>query len=107
MQPRNLVSGKALPRRSDTQATLGASWREGAWLFGTSVLHVGSRFDDTANTRALGAYTVVDLHATWQFAPALSLQAKLNNLTDRVYETTYGYNQPGRSLYLTLRWQPK
>jgi vitamin B12 transporter len=107
MQPRNLVSGKALPRRSDTQATLGASWREGAWLFGTSVLHVGSRFDDTANTRALGAYTVVDLHATWQFAPSLSLQAKLNNLTDRVYETTYGYNQPGRSLYLTLRWQPK
>jgi vitamin B12 transporter len=68
---------------------------------------VGSRFDNADNTRALDAYTVVDLHATWQFAPALSLQAKLNNLTDRVYETTYGYNQPGRSLYLTLRWQPK
>ena len=107
MQPRNLVSGTALPRRSDTQATLGASWREGAWLFGTSLLHVGSRFDDTANTRALGAYTVVDVHATWQFARDLSLQAKLNNLTDRVYETTYGYNQPGRSVYFTLRWQPK
>jgi vitamin B12 transporter len=107
MRPRNLVSGTALPRRSDTQATLGASWREGAWLLGTSLLHVGSRFDDTANTRALGAYTVVDVHATWQFAPALSLQAKLNNLTDRVYETTYGYNQSGRALYLTLRWQPK
>jgi vitamin B12 transporter len=107
MQPRNVEDGKALPRRSDTQATLGASWREGAWLFGTSVLHVGSRFDDTANTRALAAYTVIDLHATWQFAPRVSLQAKLNNLTDRAYETTYGYNQPGRAVYFTLRWQPK
>lgn len=107
MRPRNLETGKALPRRSDTQATLGASWREGAWLFGTSVLHVGSRFDDTANTRALAAYTVIDLHATWQFARDLSLQAKLNNLTDRAYETTYGYNQPGRAVYVTLRWQPK
>ena len=107
MRPRNLETGKALPRRSDTQATLGASWREGSWLFGTSVLHVDSRFDDTANTRALAAYTVIDLHATWQFAPTLSVQAKLNNLTDRPYETTYGYNQPGRAVYVTLRWQPK
>ncbi len=107
MDPRNEQSGLKLQRRADTQATLGASWREGAWLFGTSVLHVGSRFDDAANTRALGAYTVADLYATWQFASDLSLQAKLNNLTNRVYETAYGYNQPGRSLYLTLRWQPK
>jgi len=107
MRPRNLETGKALPRRSDTQATLGASWREGAWLFGTSVLHVGSRFDNSTNTQPLAAYTVIDLHANWQFARDLSLQAKLNNLTDRVYETTYGYNQPGRSVYFTLRWQPK
>ena len=50
---------------------------------------------------------MTDLSATWRFAPDFSLQAKLNNLTDRVYETTYGYNQPGRAYYLTLRWQPK
>ena len=107
MDPRNQVSGKLLPRRSQHQATLGADWREGDWLFGTSVLHVGSRYDNTANTRSLSAYTVADLHATWRFAKDLSLQAKLNNLTDRVYETTYGYNQSGRALYLTLRWEPK
>jgi vitamin B12 transporter len=107
MDPRNELDGLLLPKRAQTQATFGADWRTGAWRLGTSVLRVGSRFDNADNTRALDAYTVVDLHATWQFAPALSLQAKLNNLTDRVYATTYGYNQPGRSLYLTLRWQPK
>lgn len=107
MDPRNTDSGKLLPRRAQHQATIGAQWREGAWLFGTSVLHVGSRFDNTANTRPLDAYTVADLHVTWRFAQDLSLQAKLNNLTDRSYETTYGYNQSGRALYLTLRWQAK
>lgn len=109
MDPRNAANGKLLPRRARQQATLGAGWREGAWLFGASVLYVGSRFDNAANdsNRFLSAYTVTDLHATWQFARDLSLQAKLNNLTDRVHETTYGYNQPGRALYLTLRWKPK
>jgi vitamin B12 transporter len=36
-----------------------------------------------------------------------SVQAKLNNVTDRKYETAFGYNQAGRGFYLTLRWQPK
>jgi vitamin B12 transporter len=107
MHPRNEQNGQLLPRRAKEQITLGTDWRTGAWRLGASLLHVGSRFDDTDNTRALAAYTVADLHATWQFATDLSLQAKLNNLTDRAYESAYGYNQPGRSLYLTLRWQPK
>ena len=49
----------------------------------------------------------LDLYADWQVAKDWSLQAKVNNLTDRQYETSYGYNQPGRAVYLTLRWQPK
>ena len=28
-------------------------------------------------------------------------------LTDKVYETAAGYNQPGRSAYLTLNWAPQ
>ena len=31
----------------------------------------------------------------------------LNNLADKVYETAYGYNQPGREGYVTLRWAPR
>lgn len=107
LDPRNLQTGKLLNRRARHQATAGADWNQGAWRFGTSVLHVGDRFDDTANTKPLAAYTVVDVHATWQFARDTSVQLKLANLTDKQYETAYGYNQPGRGAYLTLRWQPK
>lgn len=107
LDPRNELNGRLLPRRARQQATLGADYGVGAWRFGGSLLRVGSRFDDAANTRALAAYTTADLNADWQFAKDFSLQAKLNNLTDKQYETAYGYTQPGRSFYITLRWQPK
>jgi vitamin B12 transporter len=107
LDPRNELNGRQLPRRAKTQATLGADWTTGAWRFGGSLLHVADRWDDAANSLFLPAYTVADAYADWQFAPTLSMQAKLNNVTDRKYETAFGYNQAGRSVYLTLRWQPK
>lgn len=107
LDPRNEANGRQLPRRAKEQLSLGADRRSGAWRYGASLLHVGTRFDDAANTRRLDAYTTLDLYADWQVARDWSLQAKVNNLTDRQYETSYGYNQPGRAVYLTLRWQPK
>ncbi|MCW5648641.1 MAG: TonB-dependent receptor [Ramlibacter sp.] len=107
LNPRNELNGRQLPRRAKRQLSLGVDHRTGAWRYGASLLQVGQRFDDAANTRVLAAYTTLDLHADWQFAPQWSLQAKVNNLTDRAYETAWGYNQAGRTLYLTLRWQPK
>ncbi len=107
LDPRNEVNDRQLPRRAKRQATLGADYALQSWRFGTSLLHVDSRFDDVANTRRLGGYTTVDLYADWQFARDWSLQGRLNNATDKRYETAYGYNQPGRAAYLTLRWQPR
>ena len=107
LDPRNETTGLQLQRRARRQLSLGADHTVGAWRFGASVLSVARRFDDTGNTRRLGGYTTLDLYADWQFAKDLSLQAKLNNATDKDYETAFGYNQAGRALYLTLRWQPK
>jgi vitamin B12 transporter len=107
LDARNELKDLWLPRRARQQLTLGADYGVGDWRFGGSLLHVGSRFDDAANTRPLDSYTTADAFVAWQFARDFSLQAKLNNLTDKQYETAYGYNQPPRSFYLTLRWQPK
>jgi vitamin B12 transporter len=35
------------------------------------------------------------------------VQGRITNLNDVNYETAFGYNQRGRAVYLTLRWQPK
>jgi vitamin B12 transporter len=107
LDPRNQLTGKQLPRRAKQQLSLGADYTWGAWTFGGWALHEGDRFDDTANAVRLPAYTTLDLYADWRVAKDWTLQAKVNNVTDRHYETAYGYNQPGRAFYLTLRWQPK
>ncbi len=107
LDPRNEQNGRLLPRRAKQQVMLGADYGSGAWRFGGSVLNVGSRFDDAANTRALPGYTTVDLYVDYAVSKDWSLQAKVNNLTDRQYETALGYNQAGRAAYLTLRWQPR
>ena len=109
LDPRAEDTGKLLVRRARQQASLGADWQQGAWRWGASLLHVGERYDDAANTAAkrLPAYSTVDLFAQWRFARDFDLQMKVNNATDRYYETVYGYNQPGRTAYLTLRWQTR
>ncbi len=109
LDPRNELNGRKLARRADEQVTLGADYTLGAWQFGTSLLYVGERFDDANNTpaRALPSYATLDLNAGYTFSKEWKLQASLNNLTDRTYETAYGYNQSGRTVYLTLRYTPK
>ncbi|MFM8609836.1 MAG: TonB-dependent receptor domain-containing protein [Burkholderiaceae bacterium] len=107
LDPRNEQSGALLPRRARQQVTLGVDTRAGAWRLGTSLLHVGARFDDAANIVPLAGYTTIDAQAELTLPRDWKLQFKLGNLTDRRYETANGYNQPGRNGAVTLRWQPR
>ena len=107
LEPRNEVTGKRLPRRSTSQLRLGADYAVGAWTFGGSLLRAGSSFNDTANLQPLDGYTTADLYADYQLGRDWKLQAKVNNLTNKAYETIRGFNQPGRAVFVTLRWQPR
>ncbi|WP_313572512.1 TonB-dependent receptor domain-containing protein [Comamonas terrigena] len=93
-------------RLPEHQATLSVDKRIGAWKFGTSALYAGKR-TDKQGTVDLGGYTTVDLHAEYQFAKDWAVQARVANLTDKVYETAYGYNQRGRAGFVTLKWTPR
>ncbi len=106
LDPRNEVTGKRLPRRSASQLRLGADYGVGVWTFGGSLLRAGGSFNDTANLQPLDGYTTADLYADYRLNRNWKLQAKVNNLTNRQYETILGFNQPGRGVFVTLRWQP-
>ena len=107
LNPRNEVTGKRLPRRSASQFRFGADYDVGAWTFGGSLLRAGSSFNDTANLQPLDGYTTADLYADYKLSQDWKLQARVNNLTNKPYETILGYNQPGRGVFVTVRWQPK
>lgn len=95
--------GDLLPRRAQRAAKLGADARVGALRAG-AFLQARSHTVETSGAR-MGGHAILDLHAGWQIAPELNLTVRLNNATGRDYETAYGYNQPGREVFMTLRYE--
>lgn len=78
-----------------------------AWGFGlqtgiTATL-VGSSFDNASNARRLNSYVLVDLRASYPITPNVEVYGRVENLFDKLYETTFQYGQPGRAGYAGVR----
>ena len=110
LDPRNesdgANDGNLLPRRAEQTFRVDADRRFGNIGVGGTVFWSGRRFDDEANTLRLDAYSLVDLRAEYFFTDALRIQGRVENLFDEDYETAAYFNQPGRSFFLTLLYQP-
>jgi vitamin B12 transporter len=96
--------GKLLPRRPEQTFRLDLDRSFGAIGVGGTLFAAGRRFDDAANAVRLDGYTLLDLRASYAFSDALRVEASVENVFDEEYETVAYYNQPGRGLYLTLRY---
>ncbi len=107
LDARNELTNLKLSRRADQQITAGADYAAGQWKFGATLLAQSERFDDLANTQRLGAFATLDLHVDYRVSKDWSVQGRVVNLGDAVYQTALGFNQAGRSAYVTLRYQPK
>ncbi|MDO9095450.1 MAG: TonB-dependent receptor [Rubrivivax sp.] len=112
IQPVNATEGTAnfgriLPRRVQDSGRLAVDWRSGGITLGGSLQAFGERFDNANNSTRLGGFATLDLRAEWAFARDWVLAAKLNNALGKTYETVFGYNQPGREGFVTLRWAPR
>ena len=112
VDPRNDTTASAnfdklLPRRAQNMAKAQADWTTGAWAVGSTLAAYSQRFDDAANTLRLAGYATLDVRLDYALNRDWTLGARINNLADRVYETAYGYNQPGRQGFLTVRYQPR
>jgi len=97
-------------RRAKHQASFNVDRSMGAWKLGSSVLYVGKREDNdwvTYTRTTLPSYTTVDVYAEYKLQRDWALQARIANLTNRDYETAYGFNQLGRAAYVTLKWTPQ
>ncbi len=99
-------NGKVLPRRSKQSMRVDVDRQFDEYAFGVTLLADGKRYDDLANTRELSGYGTVDLRAEYIIAKDWLLQARVENLFDKEYETVDFFNQQGRSLLVTLRYQP-
>lgn len=103
--PRNLGTNTQLLRRprqkfsSLLQRTLGNHGR-----IGLEFVASGQRKDVADYT--LPGYTLFNLRASFVPHPDWSVTLRLENAFNRNYELIHGYNTPGRSGYVQVRWQP-
>jgi len=105
--PVDETDGSTLLRRPRQQLALRADYETGPWSAGAGVRYVGHRPDrlNGADVRQPG-YAVVDASARWWLTEGWALQATLENLFDRRYQSTVAYNGRPRGLFVSATWQP-
>ncbi|MET0225212.1 MAG: TonB-dependent vitamin B12 receptor [Dokdonella sp.] len=108
LAPRNegTDEGKLLPRHARLSGRFDVDRGFDAFSIGASVYAADRRYDDLDNTAPLGGYTLTDLRVAYALTDAWKLQLAANNVFDKRYETAAFYNQPGRNVMLTVRYQP-
>lgn len=91
-----------------------ASWLTQAQLgpvdLSTELLYVGKRDDKNfssfpAERVVLGSYTLVNLGASYEVLPQLTLGGRIDNLFDRDYVPAYGYASAGTEFKLTADYR--
>lgn len=108
--PKNEITGAALIRRAKTLWSVGVSQKVAGLDVDADVRYASSRTDRygfPSVQTTLSPYTVLDLAASYALTPEVKLRARIDNVTDKRYQTVYGYNQQPRSLYVGLDWRPK
>ena len=70
-----------------------SSDREDNKIFGTGV-----------GRTVLAGYGLLNVGANWKLSKDVTLQARINNLTDANYALADGFSTPGRNLFVSLSW---
>ncbi|MGB4116591.1 MAG: TonB-dependent receptor [Polaromonas sp.] len=105
--PRDTTLNKQLPRRAMEHATLGIDARLGAWTLAGDVFFSAKRFDNAANTTELPGYSLINLSASTDVGKDWKALVRVDNLSDKVYQTASTYASPRRTLYVGLTWAPQ
>lgn len=109
--PEDRDTGNRLRRRHKESVRLDVDRELGDWSLGASTIYQGNRYDDADNEQRLSGFGLLNLRAGWSFAPDWQARLTLENALDEDYTTALqdaeqgvGYNQPGRSVYVTVRY---
>ncbi len=110
---RNSDTGEWLLRRARTFGSIRAELPVADWTLGAQAQFSGKRadayFDDVTYARVPvqdGGYTVWSVDGQRALSSRLKLTCKVDNLSNHRYQTAYGFNTPGRTVFVGLRWSP-
>jgi vitamin B12 transporter len=104
--PGSPTLGRQLARRPWNTANVTTSYLWPIKLTTAVAMRYADRsFDDPANTIPLQSYVLWDLRASYPVGRGVEVYGRIENLTDKHYETTYQYGTLGRAAYAGVRYQ--
>jgi vitamin B12 transporter len=100
--------GKDLINRPTQTLSFNMDRDFGRYSAGMTFIAENESYGDQANTETnkLAGYGVLDLRAGYRVTDAFQLQAKVENVFDKDYETNKNFAQDDRSFYITLTYAP-
>ncbi|MEE8118811.1 MAG: TonB-dependent receptor, partial [Gammaproteobacteria bacterium] len=97
-------TGAPLPRRADRSLSSSISRLFGRHEISLNLLATDERKDSPFSQIINAGYVLLNLQGRLQINPKLSLNGKIENLLDRDYQTAAGFNNPDRSVFVSLNY---
>ena len=104
LDPKNSDTDKYLRRRSTQIINLSLDKQFGNFHLGADLTGKNRRFHNASNTNRLSGYGIVNLRASYSFNEKWKLNAKIDNLFDKEYETIDSYNMPELSAFVSIQY---
>jgi vitamin B12 transporter len=105
--PVNETSGEVLAKRAKQFGNAGIEYQKGLIKAGAEGNFVGRRYDSYPANAPMGGYALFNLYGDYQLMRDLSLFARWNNVFNKDYQLSYGYNTPGSNVFVGLRYAMK
>jgi vitamin B12 transporter len=102
--PINETSGEVLVRRAKQFGNAGIEYQKGLVKTGVEGNFVGKRFDSFPQGAEMGGYALMNLFGSYQLTQELSLFGRWNNVFNKDYQLSYGFNTPGSNVFVGLRY---
>ncbi len=103
--PINLDTGKQLARRAKRVASLSVAHPVGAVQLSARANYQSHRRDSDFSAQVLQPYATLDLGAAYALDARSTLRLSVENVTDREYQTAFGYNAPRRGVFVTWAYR--
>jgi vitamin B12 transporter len=96
-------TGKRLPRSPRDKVSVSADYRKNNLMLNAQYIFVGRQYDGVGERDELGAYSLVNLSASYRVSRKITLFGRVHNLFDEKYEEAKGYGVYGLSAFGGLK----
>lgn len=102
----DVKANTSLLRTPDRSGAAAVFWTEGRWDAALTLRGESSQSDAGRDgfTRVVRkGFVTADVNGAWKVTDRFALTARIENLADKRYQESFGYGEPGRTVYVGFR----